>query len=138
LFFLPRAINALTVVTAGLVLGIEGSHPFTLTILPVMLVSLATIAVALLPYLYRSRGLSARWLNGVVAGVADAEQTTFLHPNWRLAGALGYLGFDIAVLWVTLRAVGEPMSVPALVLAYNIGYLANMLPLPAGMSVFAP
>jgi hypothetical protein len=67
--------------------------------------------------------------------VRDAEQTAFTRPSWRLAGALGYLGFDMAVLWVTLKAVGEPLSVPALVLAYNIGYLANTLPIPGGIGV---
>jgi uncharacterized protein (TIRG00374 family) len=56
-------------------------------------------------------------------------------PSWRLAGALGYLGFDIAVLWVCLRGFGITPSVPALVLAYNIGYLANALPIPGGIGV---
>jgi hypothetical protein len=68
-----------------------------------------------------------------VSGVRDAEQTVFARPSWRLAGALGYLGFDMAVLWIALKAVGEPISVPALVLAYNIGYLANILPIPGGI-----
>jgi uncharacterized membrane protein YbhN (UPF0104 family) len=135
LFFLTSAVNALSVVTAGLLLGIEGSHPFTLTIVPVILVSLITLTVASLPRMRRSRQRSPRWLAGLTAGVADAEQTTFAHPSWRLIGALGYLGFDMAVLWVTLQAVGEPMPAPALILAYNIGYLANMLPIPGGIGV---
>jgi uncharacterized membrane protein YbhN (UPF0104 family) len=41
----------------------------------------------------------------------------------------------MAVLWIALRALGHAPSVPALILAYNIGYLANMLPIPAGIGV---
>jgi uncharacterized membrane protein YbhN (UPF0104 family) len=56
-------------------------------------------------------------------------------PSWRLAGARGYLGFDMAVLWIALRALGHAPSVPALILAYNIGYLASTLSIPAGIGV---
>ena len=42
-----------------------------------------------------------------------------------MLGAVGYLGFDIAVLWVTLRAFGPVPSVPVVMLAYSIGYAAN-------------
>ena len=56
-------------------------------------------------------------------------------PNWRLLGAVGYLGFDIAVLWVTLRAsVMRPASA-VVMLAYSIGYAANALPVPGGIGV---
>jgi uncharacterized membrane protein YbhN (UPF0104 family) len=74
-------------------------------------------------------------LRGITAGVEDAERTALRRPSWRLAGAVGYLGFDIAVLWVCLRAFGINPSVPALVLAYNLGYLANALPIPGGIGV---
>jgi Lysylphosphatidylglycerol synthase TM region len=66
---------------------------------------------------------------------AAGEETTFHRPNWRLLGSLGYLWFDIAVLWLLLRGLGEAPSVPALVLAYTIGYIANMLPIPGGIGV---
>jgi len=76
------------------------------------------------------------WVRGISAGVEDAEQTTFgRRPSWRLVGALGYLGFDMAVLWVALRVFGHAPSIPALILAYNIGYLANALPIPGGIGV---
>ena len=56
-------------------------------------------------------------------------------PSWRLIGAVGYLGFDIAVLLVTLRAFGHAPSVPVVMLAYSIGYAANWLPIPGGVGV---
>ena len=137
LFFLTSAVNGASVILAALLLiaGTGGHHAFTLTALPMFLTILATGLVAALPRMLRSRRRVPGWVDGIVSGVRDAEQTAFTRPSWRLAGALGYLGFDMAVLSITLRAVGEPLSVPALVLAYNIGYLANTLPIPGGIGV---
>ena len=137
LFFLTSAVNSATVIMAGLALaaGVPGPHAFTLTLLPVLLAASATVLVAGLPRVVRSHPHAARWVGGISAGVKDAEQTTFKHPSWRLSGALGYLGFDMAVMWISLHAVGEPISIPAMVLAYNIGYLANALPIPGGIGV---
>ena len=64
--------------------------------------------------------------------VRDTE-TVALQPNWRLLGALGYLLFDIAVLWACLRAVGVSAPIFALVLGYQIGYIANLVPIPGGV-----
>lgn len=56
-------------------------------------------------------------------------------PSWRLLGALGYLGFDVAVLWVALKAQGHAPSAAVVVLAYSIGYAASSLPVPGGIGV---
>ncbi|MBV9944022.1 MAG: hypothetical protein JO262_17980 [Solirubrobacterales bacterium] len=135
LFWLTSALNSATLVLAGLLLGagVGGPYAFTLTMLPALLAIVATLAVAGLPRILRSRPRAPRWLGAISAGVRDAEQTTFQYPSWRLAGALGYLWFDMAVLWIILKGVGEPISVPALVLAYSIGYLADTLPIPPGL-----
>jgi uncharacterized protein (TIRG00374 family) len=70
----------------------------------------------------------------ISAGIEDAERTAFTRcPSWRLIGALVYLGFDVAVLWVALAALGHAPTVPALILAYNIGHLAKLLPVPGGI-----
>ena len=137
LFFLTSAVNGATVIGAGLalMLGATGPHDFAGAALPALLVALSIAGVAALPLIIRSRPNAPRWIRGISAGVSDAEQATLAHPSWRLIGALGYLGFDIAVLWTCLSALGETVSVPALVLAYNIGYLANSLPVPGGIGV---
>jgi uncharacterized membrane protein YbhN (UPF0104 family) len=136
-FFLTSAVNGATVIGAGLALalGAAGPHDFARTGLPALLVALGVGLVSALPLLVRSRPNTPRWIRGISSGVDDAEQTTFRHPSWRLVGAIGYLGFDIAVLWTCLHAFGDTTSVPALVLAYNIGYLANALPIPGGIGV---
>jgi uncharacterized membrane protein YbhN (UPF0104 family) len=137
LFFLTSAVNSATVIAAGLalILGVSGPHDFARAVLPTLLVGTVTLAVVALPVVVRSRPRTPAWIRAISAGVQDAEETTFNRPNWRLLGALGYLWFDIAVLWLVLRALGEAPSVPALVLAYTIGYIANMLPIPGGIGV---
>lgn len=137
LFFLTSAVNAATVIAAGLalMLGASGPHDFALTVLPTLLVGAVTLAVVALPAVIRSRPRTPAWIRAISAGVQDAVQTTFRRPSWRLLGSLGYLWFDIAVLWLVLRGLGEAPSVAALVLAYTIGYIANMLPIPGGIGV---
>ncbi len=57
------------------------------------------------------------------------------HPHWRMLGAAGFLWLDMAALWAACRATGNPLGVLALAVAYFIGYLATMLPMPAGLGV---
>jgi uncharacterized membrane protein YbhN (UPF0104 family) len=49
-----------------------------------------------------------------------------------LVGAPVYWVGDMACLWAALRAFEIKLSVPALVLAYTTGFIANMIPLPTG------
>jgi uncharacterized membrane protein YbhN (UPF0104 family) len=136
LFFLTSAVNGAAVIGAGLLLlaGAEGPHDLARSMLPALLAGATTLIVLALPWIAsRHRGAPV-WLEGVVTGIRDA-QSTARHPSWRLVGAIGYLGFDMAVMWVALRAMGTPPPVAALVLGYVIGYLANTLPVPGGIGV---
>jgi hypothetical protein len=45
-------------------------------------------------------------LTGTAASVRDTERLTF-HPDWRIVGAIGYLWFDIAVLFACFAAAGQ-------------------------------
>lgn len=138
LFFFTTAVNSATVAVAALLLigPYHVADEFSRAVLPLLIVVPATLAVAALPWLVRRRARAdARpWLGGIVEGIRDAERTA-ARPSWRLLGALGYLGFDIAVLWATFSAVGDVPAVPALVLGYTIGYLANAVPIPGGIGV---
>lgn len=59
---------------------------------------------------------------------------THLRPHdLALYGALAYWGFNVAVLWACFHAFGEPPPVTVLVVAYFVGLLGNLLPLPAGI-----
>jgi uncharacterized membrane protein YbhN (UPF0104 family) len=103
---------------------------------PIALAVGATCATLALPVvLRRARPRSSpRWLVAVSEGI-DAARRSLVAPNWRMLGAVGYLGFDIAALGALFAATGHPMPVDALVLGYLIGYLANMLPVPGGFGV---
>lgn len=73
-------------------------------------------------------------LHGIGAWVRDTEKVAFA-GDWRLIGALAYLLCDIAVLWACLKAIGVNAPLLALVVGYQLGYLANLLPVPGGIGV---
>ncbi len=138
LFFLGGLMSSLALVGGGvaLIAGAAGPHDFLRVVLPTTVAAVGTLLIAALPWLLASRERVPRPLSALATGVREAEATLFTRrPNWRLIGAIGYLGFDIAVLWVTLRAVGHAPSVGVVMLAYSIGYAANWLPVPGGVGV---
>jgi uncharacterized membrane protein YbhN (UPF0104 family) len=138
LFLLGAAVSAAALIAAGvgLIAGAPGPHDFLRAVLPTAIVLSATLAIAALPWLVGSRKHAPRWLTAIAAGVREAERTALTRrAGWRPVAALGYLGFDIAVLWIALQAVGSPPSVPVLVMGYSIGYAANSLPVPGGIGV---
>ena len=73
-------------------------------------------------------------LRGLAAGLDGAWQTART-PHWRLLGGAGFLLLDMGALWAACGATGHPLGVPALVIAYCIGYLATAVPMPAGLGV---
>jgi uncharacterized membrane protein YbhN (UPF0104 family) len=138
IFFLTSAVNGAAIIGAGALLlgGSAGPHDFARAGLPLLAAALITLLIATAPWAAPRLGRRAGspWLAGIVAGIRDAERTA-RHPSWRLVGGLGYLGFDIAVLWATFSALGHTPPVPALILGYTIGYVANALPVPGGIGV---
>ena len=140
LFFLTSAINVFTLAAAGLLLllGItDGPHDLLRAGLPVLAALAAIILVLGLPRLTRrvsSKHPRAAWLEDIGIGIPAARQA-LTRPNWRLLGAVGYLLFDIAVLWTTFAAVGPLPPLAPLIVAYLAGYLANAIPIPGGIGV---
>jgi uncharacterized membrane protein YbhN (UPF0104 family) len=137
LFFLTTAVNSAAVIGSALLLltAYPGPDEFRRAGLPLLLAVPATLLIAAAPWMARrGRRDAGPWLVGIVDGIRDAERTV-ADPGWRLLGAVGYLGFDIAVLWATFSAIGHAPPLPALVLGYTIGYLANALPIPGGIGV---
>ncbi len=140
LFFLTSAVNVVTLATAAglLLLGVaDGPHDLPHAGLPVLAAGSATLLVLGLPRLTRrasSHHRHAAWLDHIGVGVPDALRS-LARPSWRLSGAIGYLLFDIAVLWTTLAAVGPAPPLAPLLVAYLVGYLANAIPIPGGVGV---
>lgn len=129
-FFLNGVAGAILLVGLG-----RGPHDLEHTGIPI-LVSVFVIGSATAAMLIgRRRGARAP---RVVRAVADSLQgawSSVLHPHWRMLGAAGFLCLDMAALWAACRATGHPLGALALALAYFIGYLATMIPMPAGIGV---
>jgi uncharacterized membrane protein YbhN (UPF0104 family) len=137
LFFLTSGTNVVALEGGALLLALgfgSGPHGLLAWGVPAMIGLVGATAVIAIPHTRWHRSGRSKRLRYVVDGISQAEQE-LLRPDWRLLGALGYLGFDIAVLGVTCAAVGYPIGIPALVLAYIIGYAANTLPVPGGIGV---
>jgi uncharacterized membrane protein YbhN (UPF0104 family) len=139
LFFLTSAVNvgALIGAAALLSLGVlAGPHDLLRSGIPILGGLVATGVVLLVPVLMRRAPGRRRkaWLVDLVDGI-DGARRSLARPSWRLIGALGYLGLDIAALGATFAASGHPLPVAPLVLGYLIGYLANLIPIPGGFGV---
>jgi uncharacterized membrane protein YbhN (UPF0104 family) len=140
LFFLTSAINVLALAVASLILllGIgRGPHDALRAGLPVLAAVGVSVFVLVLPRLTRGAGADRpgpSWISDVGAGIPSARRE-LAHPSWRLLGAIGYLLFDIAVLWILFAAVGPVPPAAPLIVAYLLGYLANAIPIPGGVGV---
>jgi uncharacterized membrane protein YbhN (UPF0104 family) len=139
LFFLTSAMNVTALVVGGVMLAtgdLGGTDSIALVAIPLTLGIVSTSVVVAIPVILRRMpGVQpAAWVTGIVDGI-DGAKHTLVRPTWRLLGAVGYLGFDIAVLGATMAATGHPIPVDGLILGYVLGYLANMLPIPGGFGV---
>ena len=50
-----------------------------------------------------------------------------------LFGIIGYMVFDILVLWASFRALGASPELTIVWIAYLIGQLGNLIPIPGGI-----
>jgi uncharacterized membrane protein YbhN (UPF0104 family) len=142
LFLYTSAINVITLILAGLglALGLPGPSNPLLSILPAAVGALVLLMFLLLPrYVDRivrrvRPGRLHTFLTETAASVRDTVRLTF-RPNWRIIGAIGYLWFDIAVLFACFAAAGKMPPLAPVVLAYQIGYLSNFIPVPGGIGI---
>ncbi|HEY1777610.1 MAG TPA: lysylphosphatidylglycerol synthase transmembrane domain-containing protein [Solirubrobacteraceae bacterium] len=125
------AITILPAIFGGVVLGL-----FTaLTLLPVDVEGrLAAWAerrgqqrrgAAILARLVTLPALVASGVRGAVAVVRSRDPLAL--------GAVAWWGFDIATLWASFQAFGSTPAFSVVVMAYFVGMLANVLPLPGGI-----
>jgi uncharacterized membrane protein YbhN (UPF0104 family) len=143
LFLLTSAINLLTLAGTALALGLgilPGPHNPLLTFLPGGVCVVIFVFFLVLPRLTEHGGQTRGGRRVAVALEATARtiratRSTLLRPDWRLLGAVGYLWFDIGVLWACFQAIGHAPPIAVIVLAYQIGYLANVLPIPGNIGV---
>ncbi len=142
LFLLTSAINVLTLGAAGLAVWfglLPGTNEMLLSLVPGCIGLLVFLAFLALPPISdritdgRS-GRAAQWMR-VTSETIRATERVLFRWDWRVVGAIGYLWFDIAVLWVCFEAIGHPPPLAVVILAYQIGYLSNLVPIPGGIGV---
>ena len=147
------AIYAGSLLLGGVGLGIglfPGGGSFAITIVPAIVAAVLLAvagAVALLPadverQLQRSAsraGRLGRWLGSAAAApalVTSGLRTAIDLIRARepgLLGAVAWWGFDVSVLWAMFHAFGQPPPFTVILMAYFIGTLGNLLPLPGGL-----
>ena len=129
-FFLNGMAGALLLVGIG-----RGPHDLAHSGIPI-LVSLFVIgtAVAAMVIGRRHHPRAPMAVRSVAASLHGAWEALLI-PDWRMLGAAGFLCLDMAALWAACRATGHPLGVLALAVAYFIGYVATMIPMPAGIGV---
>jgi uncharacterized membrane protein YbhN (UPF0104 family) len=122
---------------------------FAITVIPAIFggaVIVIVLAVSFLPG--DVDRLVARWSDGgrlgrlaghaaaAPAAAASGVRTAIglvAERNPALLGALAWWGFDIGVLWASFHAFGGSPEVAVVVMAYFVGQLGNVLPLPGGI-----
>jgi uncharacterized protein (TIRG00374 family) len=142
---------ALVIIGFGLYFNVlPGPAPFAITVIPAIF-GLVAIGLGLAlsrvpPDLQRRlEGFARRGgrLARIAQGAANAPaafsagmREALCHVRERdpaLLGALAYWGFNIAVLWASFHAFGDPPPWPVIVMAYFVGFIGNLLPLPGGI-----
>jgi uncharacterized membrane protein YbhN (UPF0104 family) len=143
LFLLTSAVNVVTLVLAGLglFLGVlPGPRNPLLSIVPAGVGTAALVFFLALP----------RFTDRIAANRAPGKMRTLLLEiaesirlterllatwDWRIVGAIAFLWCDIAVLAACFAAAGVVPPLATIVLAYQIGYLSNLIPIPGNIGV---
>ena len=143
LFLLTSAVNVITLVLAGLGLWLgilPGPSNPLLSLVPA-LVGIAVLVLFLaLPTI--SDRFAAKRAPGRVrtlliefAGTIRSTRRLLSTPDWRIIGAIAFLWCDIGVLVACFAATGPVPPLATIVLAYQIGYLSNLIPIPGNIGV---
>jgi uncharacterized membrane protein YbhN (UPF0104 family) len=142
LFLMTSAINVITLAGTGLLLWLgilPGRHNLLLSLLPGGAGVLVCLAFMALPWIcdrlvVNRSGKLAVSLRATAETVRDTERV-LLALDWRILGAWIYLWADIMVLVVCFWAIHIHPPITTIVLAYQIGYLSNFLPVPGGIGI---
>jgi uncharacterized membrane protein YbhN (UPF0104 family) len=143
LFLITSAVNVVTLVAAGLALGlglVPGPRNPWLTLAPAAVGTGAFVLFLALPRVTerlaarRQPGKMRTLLTETAASIRLTEQILF-RWDWRIIGAIAFLWCDIGVLVACFAALGTVPPLATIILAYQIGYLSNLIPIPGGIGV---
>jgi uncharacterized membrane protein YbhN (UPF0104 family) len=143
LFLLTTAINVTTLVAMGTLefFGLlPGPQGPLLTIVPAAIGLIGFVGVMMIPRFSErlARGRPPGRIRSLLIGTADSIRDTekiLFRRDWRIIGAIAYLWCDIGVLVACFAAAGHVPPLAPLVLAYQIAYLSNFIPVPGNIGV---
>jgi uncharacterized protein (TIRG00374 family) len=151
-FMLTSVANVVGVVVIGVGLAVRvlpGETSLALTLLPAAIAAAAIVGSLLAGR--SSAGLHRRLdrieanessrrstlvlktLVAVADGVNEAVALLREGNAWLIGGILAYLVFDVMILWATFRAFGAAPPLAILGMAYLIGELGGLIPVPGGI-----
>jgi uncharacterized protein (TIRG00374 family) len=144
-FTIKSAANFVAVAILGVLMfaGVGPSFSPLLTIFPAGLAIVSIAAVAALPRLLREperlaardgwRATVAKGVGALGTGLREAGRVLRRGDPRVIIGSLGYWIFDNAVLWATFHAVGTTPPVTVILMAYLLGQMGGLLPIPGGV-----
>lgn len=149
-FFLLSSVpnvGTLVLVGLGLAVGVLPGHASVALAVGPAVVAIAAVAVVLaLGRLSRrsnarlanrpARSRSARLAPALLAladGVDEAKRLLRHGSLLVWLGLIGYMVFDILALWASFRAVNSTPQLTIVWIAYLIGELGNLIPIPGGI-----
>jgi len=151
-FLLTSVANVVGLIVVGIALALHvfpGETNLLLTAVPAAIAALS-IAVALLagraaPRLHqrlerseRSRAsrrsmFALKTLVALADGVREAVALLREADAWLIGGIVAYLVFDVMILWASFRAFGGAPPLSIVWIAYLIGELGGLIPVPGGL-----
>jgi uncharacterized membrane protein YbhN (UPF0104 family) len=143
LFLVTSAINVVTLILAGLGLWVgilPGPRNPLLSLLPAVVGIVVLILFLALPRISeriaegREPGRFRTLLIEFASSIRMTEQVLF-RWDWRIIGAIAFLWCDIAVLAACFAAAGIVPPLATIVLAYQIGYMSNLIPVPGNIGI---
>jgi uncharacterized protein (TIRG00374 family) len=150
-FLLTSVPNVVGVIVIGLGLAtgvFAGERNLLLTVVPAAVAATAIVAALLAGRIAGRSGLrvnrgrrelsrSSRvfWkgLTAVADGVREAVSLLREGNVVLIVGMVAYLAFDVMILWATFHAFGSAPPLAILWIAYLIGELGGLIPVPGGI-----
>jgi uncharacterized protein (TIRG00374 family) len=151
-FLLTSVPNVLGVIIVGvgLALGVlPGESNLLLTLVPALIAASSVVgallagraAASLHARLKRSEAAQSsartrallKTLVAVADGVGEAVALLREANAWLIAGLVAYLVFDLLLLWATFHAFGHSPPLAIVWIAYLIGELGGLIPVPGGI-----
>jgi uncharacterized protein (TIRG00374 family) len=151
-FLLTSVANVLGVIVIGIGLALRvfpGETNLWLTAVPAVIAAtsilLALLAGRTAPRLHqrlerseesepsRRATVALKTLVAIADGVNEAVALLREGDVWLIGGIVAYLLFDMMILWATFRAFGTAPPLAIVWIAYLIGELGGLIPVPGGI-----